>query len=288
MMQQLSFDGRTRLEIMVDLAIKRLRHYSQFDERGYYLAFSGGKDSQCIYHLAQEAGVKFDAHYNQTGIDPPELIYNMRKHYPDVKVEPYEKSMWQLIREHGMPPTRTVRFCCEHLKERGGQGRVVVTGVRAAESLRRKEGYGIVTIQHSNKAKRAYTFDPEQGEHLMRTCPTKGKVVLAPIFDWTDEDVWAYIRDRNLPYCSLYDEGFERLGCIGCPMSGREGQLREFARWPKFKEAYIRAFDAMLTLHRDRNYRKNWSSGQEVFDWWTGNAIYPETDKDPLVEEVSP
>ena len=89
-MQQLSFDGRTRLEVMVDLAIKRLQHYAQFDERGYYLAFSGGKDSQCIYHLAKEAGVKFDAHYNQTGIDPPELIYNMRKHYPD--------GLWSLMR----------------------------------------------------------------------------------------------------------------------------------------------------------------------------------------------
>jgi len=269
---------KQRLEVMVDLAIKRLQHYAQFDERGYYLAFSGGKDSQCIYHLAKEAGVKFDAHYNQTGIDPPELIYNMRKHYPDVIVEPYEKSMWQLIREHGMPPTRMARFCCEHLKERGGQGRVVVTGVRAAESTRRKKSYGIVTIQHRNKAKRAYTFDPEQGEHLIRTCPTKGKVVLAPILDWTDEDVWAYIRDRNLPYCSLYDEGFKRLGCIGCPMSGRKGQLQQFARWPKFKQAYIKAFDAMLKENSHRNYRANWRTGKDVFDWWVGNDIHSERD----------
>lgn len=288
MMQQLSFDGRTRLEVMVDLAIKRLQHYAQFDERGYYLAFSGGKDSQCVYHLANEAGVKFDAHYNQTGIDPPELVYNMRKHYPDVVVELYEKSMWQLIREHGMPPTRMVRFCCEHLKERGGQGRVVVTGVRAAESLRRKQGYGTVTIQHPNKTKRAYAFDPEQGEHLIKNCPTKGKVVVNPIFDWTDEDVWAYIQDRNLPYCSLYDEGFKRLGCIGCPMAGKTGTEQAFARWPKFKQAYIKAFDGMLEANRHRQYRKNWQSGQEVYDWWIGDVIYPEFDRDPLFEEESP
>ncbi len=287
-MQQLAFDGRTRLQVMVDLAIKRLQHYAQFDERGYYLAFSGGKDSQCIYHLANEAGVKFDAHYNQTGIDPPELVYNMRKHYPDVVVEPYEKSMWQLIREHGMPPTRMARFCCEHLKERGGQGRVVVTGVRAAESLRRKQGYGTVTIQHPKNTKRAYAFDPEQGEHLIKNCPTKGKVVVNPIFDWTDEDVWAYIQDRNLPYCSLYDEGFKRLGCIGCPMAGKTGMEQEFARWPKFKQAYIKAFDGMLEANRHRQYRKNWQSGQEVYDWWIGDVIYPEFDRDPLFEEESP
>jgi phosphoadenosine phosphosulfate reductase len=285
MMQQLSFDGRTRLEVMVDLAIKRLQHYAQFDERGYYLAFSGGKDSQCIYHLAKEAGVKFDAHYNQTGIDPPELVYNMRKHYPDVIVEPYEKSMWQLIRENGIPPLRTARYCCVHLKERGGEGRIVVTGVRAAESTMRKKNWGIVNRCSPKKAERAFAFDPEQGEQLMKMCPTKGKIMVAPIFDWTDEDVWAYIRDRNLPYCSLYDEGFKRLGCIGCPMASK-GREQQFLRWPKFKEAYIRTFDEMLRLHPDKA-KPTWKTGHDVFDWWMSD-VAAVGDDDGLFEEVSP
>lgn len=271
-MQQIAFDGRTRLEIMVELAIKRLRHYAQFDPRGYYLAFSGGKDSQCIYHLAQEAGVKFDAHYNQTGIDPPELVYNTRKHYPDVIVEPYEKSMWQLIRENGMPPIRTARYCCVHLKERGGEGRTVVTGVRAAESTMRKKNWGIVNRCSPKKSERAFAFDPEQGEQLMKMCPAKGKIMVAPIFDWTDEDVWAYIRDRNLPYCSLYDEGFERLGCIGCPLARKSGREKEFARWPKIKQAYLKTFDRMLEERalKDKWNKAsyNWKTGQDVFDWW--------------------
>ena len=197
-LQQLAFDGRTRLQLMADAAIERLRMFCP--PEGYYLAFSGGKDSQCVYHLAKEAGVKFDAHYNVTGIDPPELIYHMRRYYPDVRAEPYQKSMWQLIKEHGMPPTRVVRFCCAELKEHGGNHRIVVMGVRAAESRNRKQGYGIVTLTHRRREERLYTFDPEQGRQMVRSCPTTGKIVVAPIFDWQDSDVWAYIRDREIPY----------------------------------------------------------------------------------------
>lgn len=53
----------------IETSIKRLRSFEP--PEGYFLAFSGGKDSQCIYHLAKMAGVKFDAHYNVTSVDPP-------------------------------------------------------------------------------------------------------------------------------------------------------------------------------------------------------------------------
>jgi phosphoadenosine phosphosulfate reductase len=284
MMQQLSFDGRTRLQVMVDAAIERLRMFCP--PEGYYLAFSGGKDSQCIYHLAQEAGVKFDARYNITGLDPPELVYFMQRNYPDVKREPYEKSMWQLIKENGMPPTRIARYCCAHLKEHGGMGRIVLTGVRAAESSRRTKGRGIVTLQGRKvKGQYVYTFDPEQGKRLVRSCPTKGKIVVTPIYDWSDDDVWAYIRDRRIAYCSLYDEGFKRLGCIGCPMASK-GREQQFLRWPKFKEAYIRTFDEMLRLHPDKA-KPIWKTGHDVFDWWMSD-VAAVGDDDGLFEEVSP
>ena len=52
-------------------AIKRLKTFEP--PEGYFLAFSGGKDSQAVYHLAKMAGVKFDAHYSLTTVDPPRL-----------------------------------------------------------------------------------------------------------------------------------------------------------------------------------------------------------------------
>jgi len=58
---------------MVEQSIELMRHEERrCGDAGYYLAFSGGKDSIALYRLAEMAGVKFDAHYSMTTIDPPE------------------------------------------------------------------------------------------------------------------------------------------------------------------------------------------------------------------------
>ena len=104
---------------------------------GYYVAFSGGKDSCVILDLVKRAGVKYDAHYNVTTVDPPELVQFIKREHPEVERHIPDKTMWQLIVENGMPPLRQMRYCCRILKERGGAGRRVVTGVRRAESNKR-------------------------------------------------------------------------------------------------------------------------------------------------------
>ena len=53
-------------------AVKILKQYES--PEGYYVAFSGGKDSLCIYWLTKIAGVIADYHYNMTTVDPPELM----------------------------------------------------------------------------------------------------------------------------------------------------------------------------------------------------------------------
>jgi phosphoadenosine phosphosulfate reductase len=225
------------------MAIDRLREFEP--EEGYYLAFSGGKDSQCIYHLAKEAGVKFDAHFNLTTVDPPELIRFIQQHYPDVAVHKPEKTMWQIIANWTMPPTRKVRYCCEILKERGGSGRMVVTGVRWAESTKR--------------TKRRVFEQCFKGNH---------KTYVNPIIDWTDAEVWEYIKSRKLPYCQLYDEGYTRIGCIMCPMARKSGRLRDIQRYPTYYQAYLRAFDKMLKYRADRGLETTWKTAQDVMDWW--------------------
>lgn len=138
----------------VEIAIKRLKAFCP--PEGYYVAFSGGKDSQCAYHLCKMAGVKFDAHYNVTSVDPPELVQFIKSHYPDVQFDYPRDSkgnvitMWNLIPAERMPPTRLVRYCCETLKETSGKGRYTVTGVRQAESANRKRNQGVITIPNSD------------------------------------------------------------------------------------------------------------------------------------------
>lgn len=127
----------------VQRSIERLKAFEPPD--GYFVAFSGGKDSQCIYHLCELAGVKFDAHYSVTSVDPPELVRFIRSNYPDVAMEiPHDKdgkpiTMWNLIPKKLMPPTRLSRYCCSVMKEVNGRDRVTVTGVRWSESKKTEE-----------------------------------------------------------------------------------------------------------------------------------------------------
>ena len=216
---------------------------------GYYAAFSGGKDSVVLEDLLQRAGVKFDLHYSITTVDPPELVHFIREHYPRIETHRPRETMWQLIVRKRMPPTRVVRYCCEVLKEGGGVGRVVVTGIRWEESY--------------NRSKRK----------MVETCCRYGKRgMVNPIIDWTADDVWEYIHGSGLPYCSLYDEGFKRLGCVGCPCSGKEGMVKEFARWPKIKAAYLRAFAECLRKRRKDGLKTEWTDPEQMMDWWINGS----------------
>lgn len=267
----------------VQIAINR---YKAFEPpEGYYLAFSGGKDSVCIKALADMAGVKYDAHYSVTSVDPPELVAFIRDKYPDVSRDiPHDKdgkpiTMWNLIPKKKMPPTRLARYCCSVLKESAGKGRITVTGVRWAESARRKENQGVVLFKDSAKdfennsnfqstAKGGVVLndDNDENRRTVEHCYRTRKTLLNPIVDWTDEDVWEFIKTYNIPYCELYDKGYTRLGCIGCPMNTTTAA--ELERYPKYKRQYIKAFDKMLKEFE--NPPENWTDGEAVMDWWLG------------------
>ena len=106
----------------VQIAIQRLKEFEP--EEGYYLAFSGGKDSITIKRLADMSGVRHDAHYSVTTIDPPELVYFIRKEYPDVIWERPNEPFIKRVSYNGLP-TRQRRWCCHEYKENGGNGRKI-------------------------------------------------------------------------------------------------------------------------------------------------------------------
>lgn len=114
--------------------------------------------------------------------------------------------------------------------------------------------------------------DNDESRQVLESCYRHRKTVLNPIINWTDADVWEFIKTYNVPYCKLYDEGFARLGCIGCPMGGGKRQLAEFERWPKYKGHYLRAFGKMLER---KGHADDWKTPEDVFDWWVGNTKAP-------------
>ena len=292
----------------VQISIDRLKAFQPKD-RPYWLAFSGGKDSVCVLRLAQMAGVDFEAHYNITSVDPPELIWFIRKEYPEVIFSrqhyPDGKpiTMWSLMKNRALPPTKFGRYCCNRLKEAGGQGTVTITGVRWAESTKRKLNQGLVTVmgkdvdsieeveqangRKTNLGGVVLNDDNDEARRAVEVCFRTHKTLVNPIIDWTDDEVWEFIRTYNIPYCKLYDEGAKRIGCIGCPMGGSVNMKQEFERYPKYKEEYLRCFDKMYQNRIDRGLPlNNWKCGKDIFDWWVGDLKQDTETELSLLDEV--
>lgn len=270
-------------------AIELLKMFTPEDEP-YYLCYSGGKDSDCIRILAHLAGIPHEIHHNVTSVDAPETMRYI-KTVPGVSIDvPCDRNgnrltMWNLIVKKKMPPTRLVRYCCSALKENGGKCRLKITGVRAAESRNRAENGGFVkiigkpvTVQKKAQELGAdYSISPKGGivlnmdndpsrrlvEHCFRTTTT----MVNPILNWADDDVWEFLHHYGCDSNPLYQCGFKRIGCIGCPMAGKH-RYAEFARYPKYKNLYIRAFDRMLAAGLESNAQ--WRTGLDVFRWWMG------------------
>ena len=197
-------------------------------------------------------------------------------------------NMRQLIVREAYPPTRLARYCCEELKESKNQFRVTVTGTRRNESQNRKANSGQVVIFDGKQGRRAaeehnvnfykqiggvvLNYDDSASRRVVESCYRTSKMLVNPISDFTEEDVWDFIKLYNLPYCSLYDEGWTRMGCIGCPMGNRRGQEAQFNRWPHMRRYYVSAFDEMLRVRKERGLtnKLNWNTGEDVMRWWLG------------------
>lgn len=255
-------------DIFEDKIVKALEFLKRFEpEDGYWVSFSGGKDSQVIYHLCKDAGVKFQAFYCFTTVDPPELIQFIRKNYPDVMWVRPEKNMWRLIIEKGIPPTAKYRYCCYHLKEKHDfqKGKVIVLGIRTQESPRRKIMW---TSQVMCEIGGEYSDISSFDEYNIAKLNKNARLLITPILKWQDVDVWNYIKTRKIEYCSLYDEGFERLGCVGCPLAKLEQRLKQFKRWENFKKLYLIAFEKMLQERKRKGLPTSWKTADEVMEWW--------------------
>lgn len=273
------------------MAIERLKAFEP-KEGEYRIAYSGGKDSDTVKILAKLADVKAEVVHNLTTVDMPETIYYI-KSQPDVIIEHnyYKdgkpKTMWNLIVQKGMPPTRKTRYCCSELKESTGIGKIVVTGVRWAESPARREHADVVQFRDNNKKtlKLAEEMDldyrvtrqgglvlnddNDMNRRMVELCYRTRKTLVNPIVDWTDQDVWDFLHHYGCESNPLYQCGFKRIGCVGCPLAGAKNQKKEFERYPKYKNAYIMAFDRMVKHRKEIGKESEaWQNGEEVMDWW--------------------
>jgi len=221
----------------IEKSIMRIKEFEP--PEGYWLGFSGGKDSVVLLDLVKKAGVKYEAHYSITGIDPPEIIYFIRKQ--GIVMDKPVKTFFPLLREKGILPNHKVRWCCGYLKETGGKGRTCLLGVRWEESPRRAK-YGMIETCYSDKK----------------------KTMIFPIVDWSKQEIWRYIKQEKLEYCTLYDEGWERIGCLFCPFATRDEIQMHTTCYPR----HLQIFKKYIEIIWQSNNRTALASPEMMWEWY--------------------
>ncbi len=160
---------------------------------GYFVGFSGGKDSITTLELTRMAGVKYQAYFTDTGIEHKEVYACIKKHYPEVIWLKPKMTIFEGIRKKA-PPTRMIRWCCDVIKKNPAKHIPLkhrLMGIRAEESMKRASRPRISSFS--------------------------GQTTYKPIFFWEMWAVCDFIQKYSLPYPSLYDKGFKRIGCQVCP-----------------------------------------------------------------------
>ena len=111
--------------------------------------------------------------------------------------------------------------CCfvrkiEPLQRALGELSVWITGLRASQSITREE-LNVIEYDEVNKV-----------------------IKVNPLLMWSEEDVWAYIKENKVPYNALHDEGFPSIGCAPCTRAVKDGDDVRSGRWwwenPEHKE----------------------------------------------------
>lgn len=242
------------LGLLIQRSVSLLQHHEP--PGGYIFADSGGKDSGVARWLLRLANVKYEGHYHNTTRDPPEVVHHIRKYHPETVIDrPKHGNMMRRFREKAVIPTRMARWCCNEYKDGMTKtGDVVVLGIRVSESPSRAKNWTSCVAEHTRSGARA----------------------VLPIRLWDDADLWSFIHLHNVPYCKLYDEGFTRLGCIGCPLASRRVREMQFARWPRAEMEWRAGFEATWSVRAgttDKNGDEWYGSAcfdsvDELWEWW--------------------
>ncbi len=148
-----------------------------------------------------------------------DLISSVRSRY-GIEVEmltPDSHELSRMLTMHGpnlfYESVAKRRLCCELRKVRPLKRKLAtldawVVGLRKSQS-------------QSREALDTVSMDEEHG----------GLVKIAPLANWTEERVWTYIRDHDVPYHALHDQSYPSIGCAPCTRPTKPGEPARAGRW---------------------------------------------------------
>lgn len=288
---------------VLTLAAKMSKLYYQ---KPLILTYSGGKDSDVMLQLAREClkADDFEVLNSHTTVDAPETVYYIRERFKELEAEGIKatvhyptykdgspKTMWNLIPKKQIPPTRLQRYCCKELKETTTPNRFIAVGVRAAESVGRKgrddfsvkaatkKGAQYYYLSHveevfteSERERERVGAKPNEADvydcKFIEQAKQKKDLICNPIYTWEDIEIWEFIHDRSMKYNPLYDKGFHRVGCIGCPLSTR--RQVELELYPIYKQNYKKALQKLIDKRKaeGKTARVDWRDVESIYKWW--------------------
>lgn len=287
-----------KLESKINQAIKLLRKAESlacaYNPEGFYLSFSGGKDSQVVMHLAKMAHVKFIAHYCPTTVDHPEAIKFIRQHYPETVFDKVQQNIYSLaIKKHTLPQNK-LRWCCEEYKEHNGAGNVVLVGVRHQESVNRARRNTVEITNHrysgdidglsdfhakmsqgQRKRHHSISIIDDNGERVLGCINGRESIVISPIIEWSELEVWVFLKKLlKLPVCSVYATSRGRVGCLCCILSRTVEMKADLREFPHIKKNWIRVIKTLLLNGYYKSFNKEFpdltlaEKAEMVLEWW--------------------
>lgn len=227
------------------IAIERIQKFAKIAKTMEFevrLGFSGGKDSQVCYDLCKRSGIKFRAFFNRSFESYTTLCF-IRKYYPEIiwrHDHPFGFIRNIRVYHKGCLPTVQSAYCCADYKHNKKYvDNCSIVGVRKTESAKRKTRTAFEVKNKTTMKRNKALFNEYFEEHCQST-GTSGIIQLKPIIDWTDENVWDYIKIHNIPVNPKYKES-KRVGCIVCPKANFTSNYIELLKHPKLIDAFIMA-----------------------------------------------